>query len=216
MRHVPARSAFAPDAWVYVDPARPRPRDSGSGLPRAVLFDRDGTLTEDDPPYNGDPDNVVLRPGAKEAVLLLRARRIAVGVVSNQSGVGRGLLTRAQVESVADRIQHLLDDPLDVWTFCPHTPGEGCACRKPEPGMVLAGTEALGVDPADTVVIGDIGADLGAAAAAGAGGILVPTPVTRAEEIAAAPGTAPDLFSAVSHLLRPGPRSLPLAREVSR
>ncbi|MFI5956208.1 D-glycero-alpha-D-manno-heptose-1,7-bisphosphate 7-phosphatase [Cryptosporangium sp. NPDC051539] len=214
MRQVVRSSPYARDAWVYVDPEPPAHRAGGDGIPAAVLFDRDGTLTEDDPPYNGDPDRVRLRPGALEAVLILRARRIAVGVVSNQSGVGRGLLTRDQVESVATRIQTLLGDPLDVWVFCPHTPDRGCTCRKPAPGMVLAATEALRVDPSDTVVIGDIGADPAAAAAAGACGILVPTPVTRAEEIAAAPATAPDLLGAVRLLLHPERPALPAASEV--
>ncbi len=69
--------------------------------------------------------------------------------------------------------------------------------------MVLAAADALGVAPSDVVVIGDIGADLGAATAAGATGILVPTAVTRSEEIAAADTVAPDLLTAVSALLSP-------------
>ncbi|GAA3396885.1 HAD-IIIA family hydrolase [Cryptosporangium minutisporangium] len=196
-------SVLAPDAWLYRGRPQPEPADSGPGaVPRAVLFDRDGTLTEDDPPYNGDPANVRLRPTAREAVDVLRARGIAVGVVSNQSGVGRGLLTRSQVEAVAGRIEELLGR-FDVWVFCPHVPDDGCTCRKPAPGMVLAAAGALGVAPSDVAVIGDIGADLGAAAAAGATGILVPTTVTRPEEVAAAGTVAPDLLTAVSALLSP-------------
>jgi D-glycero-D-manno-heptose 1,7-bisphosphate phosphatase len=195
--------ASAPDAWLYLDPHRPRPvPGSGDGTPRLVLFDRDGTLTEDDPPYNGDPGLVRLRPTAREALLLLRDRGVAVGVISNQSGVGRGMLTRGQVEAVANRIEELLGR-FDAWIFCPHTPEHGCECRKPAPGMVRAVSAALGVDPSETAVIGDIGADLGAAAAAGATGVLVPTAVTRAEEIAAASSVAPDLLTAVSSLLGP-------------
>ena len=194
-------SEHAPDAWLHVNPERPRPAVTGQG-PRLVLFDRDGTLIEDEPPYNGDPANVRLRPTAYEAVLALRVRHVAVGVISNQSGVARGLLTRAQIESVGDRIEDLLGR-FDAWVFCPHLPTEGCACRKPAPGMVLAAADALGVAPAETVVIGDLGTDHGAAAAAGAGSVLVPTPATRAEEIAAAPAVAADLLTAVKSLLRP-------------
>ncbi|EXG81720.1 D-glycero-alpha-D-manno-heptose-1,7-bisphosphate 7-phosphatase [Cryptosporangium arvum] len=195
--------AFAPGAWLYVHPERTRPRPDGDA-PRLVLFDRDGTLTVDDPPYNGDPASVRLRPSAREALDVLRAEHVPVGVVSNQSGVGRGLLTRAQVESVADRIEQLLGR-FDAWVFCPHAPAAGCACRKPAPGLVLAAADALGVAPGDTAVIGDIGADVGAAAAAGATGVLVPTAVTRPEEIAAAPRVAPDLLAAVHSLLGRGP-----------
>jgi len=174
-------------------------RPTARRVPEAVLFDRDGTLVVD-VPYNGDPDRVRPVPGAGAALHLLRAAGIPVGVVSNQSGIARGLLTTAQVDAVNRRIEELLG-PFAVWQVCPHGPDDGCACRKPRPGMVLAAARALGVDPAATAVIGDIGADVGAAAAAGATAVLVPTPVTRPEEVAAAPVVRPDLVAAVRHLL---------------
>jgi histidinol-phosphate phosphatase family protein len=165
-----------------------------------VLFDRDGTLI-DDVPYNGDPDLVRPLPGALAAVTRLRARGVPVGVVSNQSGIGRGWLTRADVQRVNARVEELLG-PFDSWQFCPHAPGAGCGCRKPAPGLVLAAAAELGVPADRCVVIGDIGADLGAARAAGARAVLVPTPVTRPEEVAAAPLVAPDLLTAVELALR--------------
>ncbi|WP_435846002.1 D-glycero-alpha-D-manno-heptose-1,7-bisphosphate 7-phosphatase [Streptomyces huasconensis] len=164
-------------------------------LPAAVLFDRDGTLVVD-VPYNGDPALVRLMPSAREAVDAVRAAGLPVGVVSNQSGVARGLLTRAQVEAVRRRVDELLG-PFQVWAVCPHGPDDGCRCRKPAPGLVLAACARLGVPAARTTVIGDIGADMTAARAAGARGVLVPTPVTRAEEIEAADTVAPDLLTAV-------------------
>jgi histidinol phosphatase-like enzyme len=84
---------------------------------------------------------------------------------------------------------------------CPHGPDDGCACRKPAPGLVLQAARWLGVDPARCALVGDIGADVGAAQAAGARAVLVPTPVTRPEEVAAAPAVAPDLAAAVALLL---------------
>jgi D-glycero-D-manno-heptose 1,7-bisphosphate phosphatase len=162
--------------------------------PAAVLFDRDGTLVED-VPYNGDPRLVRPVPGAREALDALRARGLRVGVVTNQSGVARGLLTTGQVRSVHERVTELLG-PFDDFRFCPHAPDAGCECRKPAPGMVNQACAALGVRPADTVVIGDIGADVQAAMAAGARAVLVPTPVTLPEEIAAAPVLAVDLPTA--------------------
>nr|WP_218042009.1 HAD family hydrolase [Streptomyces abyssomicinicus] len=161
----------------------------------AVLFDRDGTLVED-VPYNGDPRRVRPMPGAAEALAMLRERGVAVGVVSNQSGIARGLLTRAQVDAVNARVEELLG-PFDVWEICPHGPGDGCGCRKPAPGLVEAAARRLGVPVGRCVVIGDIGADVDAALRAGARAVLVPTPVTRAEEIDAAPAVAPDLTAAV-------------------
>ncbi|WP_211362836.1 D-glycero-alpha-D-manno-heptose-1,7-bisphosphate 7-phosphatase [Streptomyces phaeoluteigriseus] len=165
----------------------------------AVLFDRDGTLVED-VPYNGDPERVRLLPGAKRALDLLRAEGVATGVVSNQSGIGRGLLTDADVRRVNDRVDALLGG-LGTWVYCPHVPDDGCGCRKPRPGLVIEAARRLGVAPGDCLVIGDIGADVLAARAAGARGVLIPTAVTLPEEVEAAPATAPDLLTAVNRLL---------------
>ncbi|TFV62657.1 HAD family hydrolase, partial [Blastococcus sp. CT_GayMR20] len=169
------------------------------GLPDLVLFDRDGTLVHDFP-YNGDPDWVRPVPGAKEALDRLRARGVQVGVVSNQSGVARGIITRAQVDACMERLAELLG-PFDTLQICPHGPDDGCDCRKPAPGMVKAACAELGVDPARCVVIGDIGADVDAAAAAGAVGMLVPTPVTRKAEIDAADWALTTVTEAVDVVL---------------
>jgi D-glycero-D-manno-heptose 1,7-bisphosphate phosphatase len=167
--------------------------------PEAVLFDRDGTLVVD-VPYNGDPAKVAPVPGARAALELLRAAGIPTGVVTNQSGIARGLITADQADAVNRRVDELLG-PFAVWQVCPHGPDDGCGCRKPRPGMVLAAAERLGVHPGRMAVVGDIGADVEAAAAAGAAAVLVPTPVTRPAEIAAAPVVRPDLMAAVRHLL---------------
>lgn len=172
------------------------------GAVAAVLFDRDGTLVRD-VPYNADPAAVEPMPGAAEAVARLRADGIRLGVVSNQSGIARGLITPAELTRVNARIEELLG-PFDVWQVCPHGPGDGCPCRKPAPGMVLAAAAALGVRADECVVIGDIGADVEAATAAGARSILVPTPITRIEEIVEAPQVAPTLLSAVNSLYDAG------------
>jgi histidinol-phosphate phosphatase family protein len=180
-----------------------RPAGRATALPDAVLLDRDGTLVVD-VPYNGDPKRVEPMPGARAALDRLRAAGIPLGVVSNQSGIARGLLTADAVDAVNARVQAWLG-PLDAWAVCPHGPDEGCACRKPAPGLVLQAARALGVEPRRCVVIGDIGADVQAAHAAGARAILVPTPATRPEEVAAAPELAPDLGAAVDLLLGGGP-----------
>jgi HAD superfamily hydrolase (TIGR01662 family) len=166
--------------------------------PQAVLFDRDGTLIRD-VPYNGDPALVSPMPGAREALDALRTAGVPFGVISNQSGVARGLISEEQVQGVNRRVEELLG-PVGVWVHCPHEPGDLCECRKPAPGMVLRAAEQLGVAPSRCAVIGDIGPDIGAAAAAGARGVLVPTPATRREELAAAAESAPDLLTAVSRL----------------
>jgi HAD superfamily hydrolase (TIGR01662 family) len=169
------------------------------GAPDLVLFDRDGTLVHDFP-YNGDPDWIRPVDGAKEAVDRLRARGVRVGVVSNQSGIARGLITREQVDACMHRLAQLLG-PFDTVQVCPHGPDAACSCRKPAPGMVKAACAQLDIDPARCVVVGDIGADIEAAEAAGAVGILVPTPVTRREEVAAARHRAVTLTAAVDDVL---------------
>jgi histidinol-phosphate phosphatase family protein len=172
--------------------ARPRPH--------AVLFDRDGTLVVD-VPYNGDPDKVRLMPDAREALERVRAAGLRTAVVSNQSGIARGVLTGEQVAAVNDRVEELLGAPLGPWVHCPHGPDDACDCRKPEPGMIRRAAQLLGVDPARVAVIGDIGADMEAARRAGARGVLVPTVATRREEVEAAPEVASSLVDAVDRLL---------------
>jgi histidinol-phosphate phosphatase family protein len=163
--------------------------------PAAVLLDRDDTLILD-VPYNGDPAKVEPMPGAREARQRRRDARIPTAVISNQSGIGRGLLTEAQVRAVNAKADALVG-PLDAWLFCPHVEEDGCDCRKPAPGLVRMAAARLGVPPERCVVIGDIAADVEAAHAAGARAVLVPTPRTRSEDVAAAPLVATDLAAAV-------------------
>jgi histidinol-phosphate phosphatase family protein len=164
-----------------------------------VLLDRDGTLVVD-VPYNGDPERVRPMPGARAALDRLRAAGVRLAVVSNQSGIARGIVTEDEVAAVNRRVEELLG-PLGPWLVCPHGPDDGCGCRKPAPGLVLEAADRLGVAPERCAVVGDIGADVDAARAAGARAVLVPTPRTRREEVAAAPERAEDLAGAVDLLL---------------
>jgi histidinol-phosphate phosphatase family protein len=204
-----ATSAAIPPAavrwWLgaVLRPTPPRPPAPEIAPLKAILFDRDGTLVVD-VPYNGDPDLVRPVPGAVAAVDEVRAAGLPVGVVTNQSGLARGAFTDAQLAAVHARVEEIFG-PFDAWAVCPHDPEDGCGCRKPAPGSVLAAAERLGVEPRACALIGDIGADVAAASAAGAQGILVPTSVTRAAEIAGAPVVSRDLGTAVAHLLG-GPR----------
>ncbi len=168
-------------------------------LPAAVLFDRDGTLIAD-VAYNSDPAQVFPLPGALSALTLLRSRGIRTGVVTNQSAVGRGMVTREQVEAVNARVEELLG-PFDVWQVCYHAPDDGCGCRKPAPGMIVAAAEWIDVPASRCVMVGDIEADVLAARAAGARGILIPTSVTQPAEVTRSPEVAEDLLSAVHQLL---------------
>jgi HAD superfamily hydrolase (TIGR01662 family) len=166
--------------------------------PAAVLFDRDGTLVHD-VPYNTDPALVVPVPGARQALAALRRAGIRVGVVSNQSGVGQGIITPAQLSAINSRVEELLG-PFSTWQVCTHRAGADCACRKPRPGLITAAADVLGVTTARCVVIGDIAADVAAARAAGARGILVPAPRTSAGDLIGVP-RAESLGEAVAAIL---------------
>lgn len=136
-----------------------------------VIFDRDGTIVVD-VPYNGDPAAVAPVPGVREALDRLREASIPIALVSNQSGVGRGMISLEQVEAVNRRVEELLG-PFAAMLYCPHAPDDGCECRKPKPKLILDAARAMGVDPACCVVIGDKPSDLEAARGAGARGVFV-------------------------------------------
>lgn len=219
-----ASSAALPPAatvrWVagVVRARRLAPRSQRPRRVDAVLFDRDGTLVHD-VAYNGDPQRVQPVAGARAALDRLRAEGVAVGIVSNQSGVARGLLLPSDVEAVNARVAQLLG-PFGVIAWCPHGPDGGCGCRKPAPGLITEAAARLGTHPSRCAVVGDIGADVAAAAAAGARGILVPTPITRTDEIDHADEVVADLFTAVDRLLadrgkgHPGAHRCPRTRNL--
>ena len=135
-----------------------------------------------DVPYNGDPGAIRFAPGVRDALKRLRSAGIATSVVSNQSGVARGLLTIEQVEAVNRRIDEELG-PFDAWFYCPHGPDDGCACRKPLPKMILDAAKAMRADPSECVVIGDKESDEEAAFRAGARSVLVADPYGTVDAI---------------------------------
>ncbi len=175
-------------------------RGHSGRLPAAVLLDRDGTLVVDDPTLHDAPA-LRLMPGAREALARLRRAGIAIGIVTNQHRVGECELDGATLAAIHVRLSELAG-PFDTIAVCAHARAAGCACRKPQPGLILEAAEQLGVEPHTCVVIGDIGSDIAAAHAAGARAILVPTRVTLRDEIAAAPLVAHDLREAADLILR--------------
>ncbi len=171
--------------------------------PLAVLLDRDDTIIEDSP-YLSDPAGVRPVAGALDALGRLRDRGLLLAVVTNQSGVAKGLITPDQLEAVNAKVDAVLG-PFDSWQICTHDDGDGCRCRKPAPGMVQAAADALGVDPTRCVMIGDTGGDVEAALSARADVVLVPTGRTRRQEISEArvrARVAPTLDDAVSLVLK--------------
>lgn len=135
----------------------------------AIFCDRDGTLIRD-VGYLRYPNQVELLPGAAAALAVLRSAGFVLLVVSNQSGVGRGLITRAQAEAVDHRFQKLFEGhgvKLDGSYYCCHSPMDNCECRKPAPGMLLRAGSELRLDLSHSWMIGDKQADIDAGRRAG-------------------------------------------------
>jgi D,D-heptose 1,7-bisphosphate phosphatase len=151
---------------------------------QAVFLDRDGTINEE-VGYLDRMEKLQLIPGAAEAIRLINKSGMKTVVVTNQSGVARGVFDEAFVEKTHTCLRNILRAEgalIDAFYFCPHHPTEGrveylkiCDCRKPAPGMLLRAAEELRIDPNHSYMVGDTLKDIEAGARAGAQGILVRT-----------------------------------------
>lgn len=178
-------------------------------LGKAAFLDRDGVINIDRG-YVGDPDDFDLIDGVPEALALLRGLGYRLVVVTNQSGIGRGYYTEADYQRVNARMQDTLAGHgigLDLVLHCPHGPDDGCACRKPMPGMILDGAARLNVALNRSVLFGDKGSDIAAGRAAGVGlcfmvGALPNMSIEAPDEVASgrADGRGADLLACVRML----------------
>lgn len=167
---------------------------------RAVFFDRDGTLMED-AHYCGDPAQVKVYPGVPGALRKLKEAGFHTLVVTNQSGIGRGLITEAQYRAVEAELRHQIGEGLlDASYFCPDAPGVPSTRRKPEPGMLLEAAADFNIDLARSYLIGDKSADIECGRRAGASTILVQTGY-GAEQVCRPDFTASDVVRAVQLVL---------------
>jgi D-glycero-D-manno-heptose 1,7-bisphosphate phosphatase len=121
----------------------------------AVFVDRDGTIIEDTD-YCSDPKQVQIFPGVAEALRRLKSNGFKLIIITNQSGIGRGLLTTDQYRAVeAEVLRQLGDGLIDSTYFCPDLPGQHSSCRKPAPGMILQATREHRIDLSRSFFIGD-------------------------------------------------------------
>jgi len=144
---------------------------------RFVVLDRDGTIIEEKH-YLADPEQVVLLPGAVEGLRRFQEMGLGLAVVTNQSGVGRGYFNLDILDQIHQRMNELLNREginIEGIYFCPHTPTEMCACRKPEPGLIDQASQELYFDTASCFVIGDKAADIELGERVGATTFLVST-----------------------------------------
>jgi D-glycero-D-manno-heptose 1,7-bisphosphate phosphatase len=159
-------------------------RQRGFAPRPAVFLDRDGTLVVERG-YLSDPGDLELLPGVPEALRLLRAAGYALVVVSNQSGVGRGLFPLTRVYEAMGRLRARLRAhgvELDAIRFCPHRPDEGCACRKPGVRLIEEVSRDLRLAVRDSAMVGDKLLDVATGHNAGGAGVLVRTGYGRDEE----------------------------------
>ncbi|HEY6866203.1 MAG TPA: HAD family hydrolase [Candidatus Eisenbacteria bacterium] len=164
------------------------------GVRGAVFADRDGTLVVERG-YLSDPDDLALLPGVPEAIQALRSAGLAVVVVSNQSGVGRGLFPLSRVYEAMARLRHALrarGAEVDAIYFCPHRPESGCACRKPGIELLERAADDLQLSLTRSVFVGDKLLDVRTGHNAGAAAVLVRTGYGRDEERQLAAADAPD------------------------
>lgn len=173
----------------------------------AVFLDRDGTIIREKA-YLSDPAGVELVPGTIEALKALRAAGWPYVVVTNQSGIARGLYAESDYHRVAARLQEILEEagaPPEATQFCPHHPDVTgpCDCRKPDTGMYRRAAADHGLDLSRSVYVGDKLTDVLPAATLGGRGILVRTGYGREQEALVAPEVTvvEDLAAAVRHIL---------------
>jgi len=152
---------------------------------RHLILDRDGVLNAEAPAggYIASPEGWHWLPGALDALALLARAGCRVSIATNQSGVGRGLMTRQNLDAVHARMTseaHAAGGCIDAVFACTHAPDAGCDCRKPAPGLIDAAVAACDVPRVQTLVVGDDRRDIDAARRAGVTAVLVLTGKGRA------------------------------------
>lgn len=145
---------------------------------RLVVLDRDGVINEDSALHIRSPSDWRPIPGSMRAIGLLTRAGITVSVATNQSGIGRGLFDRRALYAINRKLRrHAAREGGRIGriAYCPHTPDDGCTCRKPEPALLYTLAAHAGTTTNEVCVVGDSERDIDAALAAGSRAVLVRT-----------------------------------------
>jgi D-glycero-D-manno-heptose 1,7-bisphosphate phosphatase len=137
---------------------------------KLVILDRDGTINADSDQFIKSPEEWQPLPGALEAIARLNHAGWHAVIASNQSGLGRGLFDVASLNAMHAKMHKMLSAQggrIDAVFYCPHTPDEGCRCRKPQPGLFEQIADRFGIELKGVPVVGDGVRDLQAGVAAG-------------------------------------------------
>jgi len=174
-------------------------------LSPAVFIDRDGTIMEDCD-YCSDPTDVRIFPGVLQALQRLKSRGFKLIVITNQSGIGRGLFTLDQYRAVeAEVLRQLGDWLIDATYFCPDAPGQHSNCRKPAPGMIVKAARDHQIDLSRSFLVGDKEIDVECAHNAGVRAIRVQTGIQGEVTGSMADWVADNLAVAVEIILDEAP-----------
>jgi D-glycero-D-manno-heptose 1,7-bisphosphate phosphatase len=145
---------------------------------KTVFLDRDGVINVDSPDYIRSWADFSFIPGSLDAIARLTEAGIRIVIITNQSAVNRGMISRTELETMHRNLCQAVADSggriSDIF-LCPHRPEEGCGCRKPKPGLIFAARDRYGIDLSSAVMVGDSVKDILAGRAAGCRTILVRT-----------------------------------------
>ena len=172
-------------------------------MSRFVFLDRDGTLVRDEG-YTHRLEDYALLPGVVDALGLLRDAGFSLAIVTNQSGIGRGLFSEADYAAFEAHLEADLAArgvPVAGSFHCPHAPEAGCTCRKPEPGLLLQARDGLGADLGASWMVGDALRDAQAGARAGCRGSVLLALQAPPERLPKNAVLATDLDAAARHIL---------------
>lgn len=170
----------------------------------AIFLDRDGVLNRNRLDHVKAWDEFEFLPGVLNALARVAGVSLPVIIISNQSAIGRGLITRAAVDEIMRRMVSEIraaGGRIDDVLYCPHRPEDGCTCRKPQPGLLLQAATRWNLDLAASVLVGDAAADVLAAQRAGCRPLLVLTG-RGTEQLALLQASGRDGFVVVSDLQR--------------
>lgn len=174
----------------------------------ALFVDRDGTVIED-VGYPSDPTDVRLLPGAAQALARIRSNGVPIIMITNQSGIGRGLIERSEFDAVQTEVVTRLREAgaaPDAVYVCPHAPDAGCECRKPAAGLFERAAREHGIDLSRALYVGDRLRDVAAGVARGGLAVVVATGAPVPDELPDGVVRAHDLSDAIERALT-GPRA---------
>lgn len=165
-----------------------------------VFLDRDGVINHDSDAYIKHPDEFHFIPKSPEAIALLNAEDFQVILITNQSAVGRGMISGRTLDAIFKKMIHGVEQAggrIKDICFCPHAPDQGCNCRKPRPGLILQAVERHGIDLNKSFMVGDSAKDIECGKNAGCAVTILVKTGNGQKALAALTekGIAPDFFA---------------------